>query len=171
MRTRIISAFPGTGKTFFHEQHPDTTLDSDSSQFSWVDPDGNGKRNDDRLTKQRNPDFPQNYIDHIKENIGKYEFIFVSTHKVVRDALLDNCIFFYLIYPDYRKKDAFLERYKARGDESVFVKLLEDNWDTWLKELDFCEFGCKQVRMTYPYIDREIGHIVCSENGDVIEEV
>ena len=90
MRTRIIAAFPGTGKTIYHQKHPDTTLDSDSSSFSWIEKDGE---------KVRNPDFPNNYIAHIKENIGKYEFIFVSTHREVREALLDNCVFFYLVYP------------------------------------------------------------------------
>ena len=71
MQTRIIAAFPGTGKSYYHKENPETTLDSDSSRFSWVkDSEGNN-------TKERNPDFPENYISHIKENIGKYEFIFV----------------------------------------------------------------------------------------------
>jgi len=58
MRTRIISAFPGTGKSFYHNTHKDTTLDSDSSNFSWLA--------DDKTL--RNPEFPYNYIKHIKEN-------------------------------------------------------------------------------------------------------
>ena len=52
MRTKIISAFPGVGKTTYHKNNPDTTLDSDSSGFSWVI-DGHGN-------KKRNPSFPQN---------------------------------------------------------------------------------------------------------------
>lgn len=40
MRTRIISAFPGTGKTYYHKMHPETTLDSDSSLFHWIEKDG-----------------------------------------------------------------------------------------------------------------------------------
>ena len=90
MRTKIISAFPGTGKSVYHQKHKETTLDSDSSNFSWIiDENGN---------KVRNTEFPKNYIEHIKENIGKYEFIFVSSHKDVREALLNECIFFYLVY-------------------------------------------------------------------------
>lgn len=56
-------------------------LDSDSSNFSWVK-DENGNN-----TKERNPEFPKNYIEHIKSNIGKVDVIFVSSHKVVREAL------------------------------------------------------------------------------------
>jgi len=58
MRTRIISAFPGTGKSYYHNKHKETTLDSDSSNFSLVVENGE---------KKRNPDFPENYIKHIKE--------------------------------------------------------------------------------------------------------
>ena len=31
-----MSAFPGVGKTTYHKNNPVTTLDSDSSGFSWV---------------------------------------------------------------------------------------------------------------------------------------
>ena len=42
MRTKIISAFPGTGKSVYHQKHKETTLDSDSSNFSWIiDENGN----------------------------------------------------------------------------------------------------------------------------------
>jgi len=138
MRTRIISAFPGTGKSFYYKNHAETTLDSDSSFFSWVET---------VQGKVRNPQWPENYIKYIKENIGKYEFIFVSTHKEVREALLDSCIFFYLIYPDE----------------------LDKSWDQWLKELSFYKYGCSNIRMLCPFLDKELTHIICSENGDSLE--
>ena len=87
MRTRIISAFPGTGKSYYHKSNVKNSLDSDSSLFSWAD----------KTHKDRHPNWPNNYLEHIRENIGKYEFIFVSSHKEVRNLLLDNCIHFYLI--------------------------------------------------------------------------
>ena len=142
MRTRIISAFPGVGKSYTHKLHPDTTLDSDSTKFSWK----TGPQN-----KVRDPDFPNNYIKHIKENIGKYEFIFVSSHKIVRDALLDNCLFFYLVYPDpcdSNLKDKFIQRYKERGSNDSFIKLVDENWDAWLKECECCFIGCKRIKLT-----------------------
>ena len=88
MDTKIISAFPACGKTYAYEKLNKkgyTILDSDSSQFSWCyeyDP------NSDKIEKHRNPEFPNNYIKHIKENIGKVDYIFVSSHKEVRDAML-----------------------------------------------------------------------------------
>lgn len=159
-RTRIISAFPGTGKSYYYDNHKETTLDSDSSGYSWIIKDGK---------KIRNPEFPSNYISHIKENIGKYDFIFVSSHKEVREALKDNCIFFYLVYPDYDRKDEFVKRYRDRGNPETFIKLVEDNWDLWVKECDFEEFGCKRVRMILCNLEDEINHIIAVEHGEVKE--
>lgn len=160
MKTRIISAFPGTGKSYFYNENKSTTIDSDSSEFSWVkDEQGNN-------TKERNPNFPQNYIEHIKENIGKYEFIFVSSHKEVREALKDNCIFFYLIYPDVNRKEEFIQRYIDRGSPNGFIKLIESNWEEWIKECEFEMYGCSNVRMILPNLSNELRHIIASENGD-----
>jgi hypothetical protein len=166
MRTRIISAFPGCGKSNYHNKYPKTTLDSDSSQFSWIEKDG---------IRIRNPEFPKNYIEHIRENIGKYEFIFVSSHKEVRDALLSECIFFYLIYPNDVDKDVYIKRYQERGSDDKFIELISNNWSKWLRELDFCEVGCKRIRMVSSihsdwYLENEIRHIIASEHGDVLDE-
>jgi len=157
MRTRIISAFPGTGKTFYCKLHPDITLDSDSSSFSWVEIN---------QVKTRNLYWPSNYIEYIQDNIGKYEFIFVSTHKEVREALLNSCLFFYLIYPDKDEKELYIKRFKDRGSSKEFVDLLTEKWDSWIKELTFCEYGCSNIEMVFPYLDKELDHIVRSENGD-----
>lgn len=136
MKTKIISAFPGTGKSYYHKNHPDTTLDSDSSQFSWLyDKDGN-KCLDEEGNQIRNPYFPKNYIEHIKSNIGKYEYIFVSSHEEVREELVDNCLYFYLIYPDYNDKELYIKRYKQRGSPESFIELINNKWEDWIEELE-----------------------------------
>lgn len=139
MRTKIISAFPGVGKTTYHKKYPDKCIDSDSSEFSWI------TSTDDK--KERNPDFPANYIKHIKENIGKIQYIFVSSHKVVREALADSCLYFYLVYPQNHQKDKFIKRYKDRGSSAEFIKLLEDNWDSWMKETWWLPEGCNLKKL------------------------
>jgi len=163
MRTKIISAFPGVGKTTYHKNNSDTTLDSDSSGFSWViDEHGN---------KTRNPHFPQNYIDHIKQNIGKYKYIFVSSHKEVRDALLDNCIFFYLVYPVNSRKDEFIQRYKDRGNDENFIKLIKTNWENWMDEFYWMDEGCEKL---YAYdgwnLDTVLNSKEARDYGEVLTE-
>ena len=157
MRTKLISAFPGTGKSYYHANHKDTTLDSDSSMFSWVIVDG---------IKQRNPEFPTNYINHIKENIGKYDFIFVSSHKEVREALIDNCLFFHLIYPSYRDRELYLTRYKERNSSQSFIDLIDSNWFDWIEECEMCTYGCKQIKLVTGWtITDELNHMSRSDSA------
>jgi len=102
MDTQVISGFPGIGKTYVAES-VGNVLDSDSSAYSWLSPG------------VRNPRFPDNYIAHIKENIGTALVIVVSSHKEVRDAMVAANIKFKLVYPENRLKSEYLSRYAQRG--------------------------------------------------------
>ena len=84
IETIVVSGFPGVGKSYYvnygesNDYMPQGfALDSDSSKFD-------------------KKEFPQNYIDHIKNNIGKVKIIFVSSHKEVREELVKNNIRFVL---------------------------------------------------------------------------
>lgn len=123
--TQIISGFPGVGKTYFYKENPDLCIiDSDSSTFSWIE------------KGIRNPEFPNNYIDHIKSIIGNFSVIFVSSHKAVRDALRANNVAYILAYPDKSLKELYIERYQARGNDENFIKLIEQNWDAFIDEIE-----------------------------------
>jgi hypothetical protein len=152
MSTKIISAFPGCGKTYFHNNNKNTTLDSDSSHFSWIK-DENGNN-----TKERNPNFPKNYIKHIQDNLGRYDFIFVSSHKEVRDALIDNNLFFYLFFPNKNRKEEFVERYKHRGSPEPFINLISNKWDEWILEIENeeSEGKYKKIEMNLANLEEEI---------------
>ena len=126
--TKIISAFPACGKTYVFENFKDKViLDSDSSKFSQVIVAGQNVRH---------PDFPQNYINHIKENIGKVDYIFVSTHDNVRRALEDAGIDFYLVYPEKSLKEEWIGRCFLRGSGEKFCQLIADNWNNWMEGLE-----------------------------------
>lgn len=114
----LLSAFPGTGKSYLYENNEGLTiLDSDSSTF---DKEG----------------FPQNYIEHIKENLNKAHIIMISSHEEVREALLENDLYFVVAYPSIDLKDEYIERYKNRGNEDSFVELLNNNWENWITEIE-----------------------------------
>ena len=150
MDTKIISAFPACGKTYAFKKLNENgykILDSDSSKFSWMDVidevyemKNRGKKNyKERYVKVRNPEFPSNYIQHIKENIGKADYIFVSSHKEVRDALIENGIYFTLIYPGRKMKAEWVGRCFLRGSGEKFCQLIADNWDKWIDEMEEVE--------------------------------
>lgn len=126
--TLLCAAFPGTGKTTMFNKFADgekIILDSDSSKFS-------------------KDHFPHNYLQHIKNNIGKVDIIFISSHKEVREMLVANNLPFTLIYPDKSLKDEYLARYKDRGNSSQFIELVEKNWDIWIEECEN-QKGCKHI--------------------------
>jgi len=129
----LCAAFPGTGKSYYcsngnwSQYVPDGfCCDSDSSKFD--------KSN-----------FPQNYIEHIKQRIADgYARIFISSHKEVRDALVENELDFTLIYPDKSLKQEYIDRYIERGDSDQFITLLEKNWENWIDECK-AQTGCKHI--------------------------
>lgn len=126
---KIISAFPGTGKSYMYNKNMFSSkhiiLDSDSSKFD--------KSN-----------FPDNYIEHIKEWKDKASIIFVSSHDTVRKALVENNIKFDLVYPDRSLKYDYINRYVKRGNDKKFIELLIENWDTWITEME-SQSGCTHV--------------------------
>lgn len=122
----VVAGFPGVGKTFYTKASESCELkvhDSDSSKFSWL------------KLEVRNPDFPQNYIDYIKEIIDEYDIVFVSTHKEVLDCLTENNIEFKLVYPQLFLKSEYLTRFTKRGNGKNFVNMIDDNWTNFIKDV------------------------------------
>lgn len=155
MDTLVISGFPGVGKSHFFRDNPNlVVLDSDSSLFSWV---RNGVRH---------PEFPQNYIEHIKANLGKVRVILVSSHKVVRDALRENGIKYVLVYPDKSLKEEYLRRYRARGSDEVFLQMIADKWDGFIDDIIAEEYPTKRVLQSGEYLSdvfREYSYpVICN---------
>jgi hypothetical protein len=145
IKTLVISAFPGTGKSYCYtnEKHLfNGILDSDSSEFKWL------KDNQGNKTNQVNPEFPNNYIQHIKDNIGKVEIIFVSSHKEIREALKLAGIEYILVYPNTYQKKEYLKRYKERGSNKAFIDRVESNWEDWI---DQCRSEDYPINICLPY--------------------
>ena len=149
MNTKIYSVFPACGKTWMYEHQDDyglKILDSDSSQFSWCY-DYNPVYSD-RVDKYRNPDFPNNYIKYIKENIGKYDCIFVSSHASVRAALDKEGIDFTIVYPSQNCKAEWVGRCFVRQKNfksGCSADLMFDNWQQWIDECLECGDNHKEI--------------------------
>lgn len=135
MRKLVISGFPGVGKSWlFGNPNGLTVADSDSSNFSWAN----------AAEKIRHPEWPSNYIQHIREKRDETDIIFVSTHKEVRDAMVVAAIPFILVYPSPDMKEEYIKRYVDRGNAPGFVHLLEQNYETWIAELQ-AQTNCTHV--------------------------
>lgn len=129
--TIIISAFPACGKSYMYNNYngkPYSMLDSDSSKFSWIYENG-------IKTNVRNPDFITDYMNHIKENIGKVDVIFVSSHAEVRKALRENNLKYFMVYPSLDMKEEMLNRMRERGNDSKFIEFQESHYEQFITEI------------------------------------
>lgn len=155
MNTKIYSVFPACGKTWFCEHQDDyglNILDSDSSQFSWIE---TVERSiDGEVTKKRNPDFPNNYIQHIKDTVetGLYDYIFVSSHKEVRDALDEAGIKYTIVRPEQSCLAEWVGRCYLRqlkGNNGFPIEVLVKNWDEWIGQCFECGINHEEIVLTH----------------------
>ena len=138
-RSVIVMGFPGVGKTYVKERYKGSNnlkvLDSDSSNFD-------------------KSDFPNNYINYIEKQIGKYDIIMVSTHKEVRDAIKNSIIprmcSLYICYPSYDIKDEWLERLRKRGNNESFIKMIDENYFNWVRDIKMNEDDLIHLEITDP---------------------
>ena len=115
-KTTIICGFPGVGKSYLFNNTNLDCIDSDSSKFD--------KKH-----------FPDNYIKHIEKNIGKVDYIFVSTHSEVLYRLNNMCEF-HVVYPNRELKEEYLQRYRDRGNEESFINLIDNMWDKFIDDIE-----------------------------------
>lgn len=104
MSAIVCSVFPCCGKTYLaknQEQYHLKVMDSDSSNFHWIY-QGYGR--------EINPDWPNNYVNHIKENMNNYDIILVSSHKEIREGLAAAGVEYLTIYPDRKCKAEWVGR-------------------------------------------------------------
>lgn len=127
---RVISGFPGIGKSEYVRCTQARVCDSDSSGFD--------KNN-----------FPLNYIEHILARRWTHDTILVSSHAEVRQALCDHHIHYTLVYPQLELKEAFLERYRRRGSPDSFVSMMDTNWNSFVTGC-IEQSGCKHVTIDRP---------------------
>lgn len=130
--TRIISGFPGIGKSYAASKMNDPyngvfIIDSDSS-------------------KHPKDNFPLNYIEHIYYTIhlSKPTILFVSCHEEVRRALVQMGIYFTIIYPERQLMGEYIQRYIDRGSPKQFINLVYANWDSWVTSCEG-EVNCKHI--------------------------
>ena len=120
MKTKIISSFPGTGKS-----HLCRTLNGQAIEIECWE-------------YNKSNDFPKNIVNDIKKQIGEVEYIFISTNNIVLDELISLGIEFNVFYPTADQKEDYLKRYadfKTRGVAYDFIGVMYVHWDDWLKEV------------------------------------
>lgn len=111
-KTRIISAFPATGKsTLTKKGYEDATfLDLDSSGFK--------------------DDWPASYFKAIQNAIGTVDYILISSHTEVRDHLVDQHYSWTLVNPYHAMRNEIIGRLHLRGDSQDMIGFIAGAWDS-----------------------------------------
>ena len=119
MKTIIISAFTGTGKTFYKDSSDLKVLDLTSDKI-----------HEEFILKE------------IKKNIGIVDVILLDTGKEIYDLLVNNKINFFLVYPHIDSEYIFLNNFfknVIQRSENKKIKQLKqsiiDSWEPCIKEL------------------------------------
>jgi adenylate kinase family enzyme len=124
----IVSGFPGIGKSTFAEKYGNKVSDSDSSKFDKAE-------------------FPTNYMRHIVEQAKTKDWVMVSSHDVVRKALVELGLPFTLVYPYKELKQEYLQRYADRGSPKAFIDMMDEKWDQFVTEC-YSQTGCTHIVLT-----------------------
>lgn len=132
---KIISAFPGIGKTTLVQTNKNY-IDLESSDYKWIDIDKNLSIEERKGTaKTINTDFPSNYIKKINELTDMGFNVLISSHKEVRDALQAQGIEYTIVLPSLDMKEEMINRYINRGNRENFVNLLKTNYEKFVEDL------------------------------------
>ena len=129
---KIISAFPGTGKTYAFKNQKALGLklvDSDSSLFHWS--------TDEHGNKIPHPEWPENYGNYIKKmyDDDSIDYIMVSSHKEVRDIIHEMGMEYNIVVPSGLLKSEYMRRYRERGSSEAFIKMMDEKFDEFLESL------------------------------------
>ncbi len=135
MATKVIAAFPGTGKSYFASNTQQSVIDLDTGTYTRGYTDDGGVRN---------PGFPNNYILAIKEHIGKTDVLFIGCQPEVIAALQKEGISFILVYPERELKTEYVHRFQQRNNDQPFINLLSKNWDVFLDFLE-SQKDCERI--------------------------
>ncbi len=134
-KTKIISAFPGVGKTYLGKHSDSSIVDFCSGMFS---KDKNG---------DLHPDFPNNYVQAMLNVMGKCDIILISCHTAVTDTLENEGIEYTLVYPDIVLKDEYIKRYEQRGNPKKWIDNVAENWNDWIAEMEN-QAKCTKIRLS-----------------------
>lgn len=182
----IISCFAGSGKSYMTTLGRNESfikddlklLDLESSNYQW-------KFEDNLLPveerkgineKVKNPNFIDNYIN----SIIKYEIlgnnILISSQSELLKVIAKMDFPLILVFPSLDCKEEYIQRYRDRGNNENFIKLMEDNFENFVNSMKNNKDATlrvelskgKYVRDFITSLWKEVYYISKSEKADSI---
>lgn len=121
IKTKIIAAFCGTGKTYLHSRFNNLYRELDAWEY------------------QQKGVYPDNYVRdilHIK-HMNHIDHLLIATDTKMLQALheADPNIEILLVYPEDGLRNEYLDRYLQRDSSHDFIGAAMKYWQVWLDDL------------------------------------
>jgi hypothetical protein len=140
--TLLIASFAAMGKTTFAKQHPDIALDIESIHYArnYIKQHPNDEIAKGDKIWTDNPHYPDNYINEVLDNIGKYKVIFLTLGQSILSELDKRDLKYTILYPGPNRKQQILVDSRKRGNNEEFVDFLDALLSTPEHRLEFERF-------------------------------
>ena len=129
----VISGWICAGKSHLVENFNNgeiTEVLSTYYKYSLTDEQKNAPLESIKSTKREpNPNWPQNYIDAVKDAAKKYKIVLVAPGIWLLDMISDQGVELTLAIPDANDKEEYKRRSKQRGNNDEFLQRIEDNFE------------------------------------------
>ena len=133
----IIAGFAGIGKTTLAKKYKNV-VDIESSNYRW---DNTGFENIDTenlkgIKRPDNPNWPNNYIQKIKDQQQIYDIVLVWVHPDVLDIYDKENLKYIIVYPSKDSLDIYRQRYHERGNTDEYISKIIDTYDMRKEQFD-----------------------------------
>lgn len=144
----IYSVFPGLGKSYTSRvTMAGKAIDAESSKFQWLDYDSHNEEKNKGKLKNKNPEWPKNYIDFIKSQYNENTIVFISAQPEILNALGEQNIPFKTITPDASTKDQIMARYESRGNNKDFINMMSSNFEKFITSMDTNAYASDHLKL------------------------
>ena len=86
-------------------------------------------------------DWPENYIDAIKQNLSRNKILLIPSDWRVLALLKNEGIQYTLCYPKRDAKEIYHNRFITRGNTEVFIDIFIGGWDGFINSLESDRYG------------------------------
>ncbi len=104
------------------------------------------KKNKGKL-KNKNPEWPENYIEFIKKQNTKDQIVLISAQPEILNMLGQQGIPFKTITPDVSTKNQIMERYEIRGNNKEFINMMSSNFEKFITSMDTNAYASDHLKL------------------------
>ncbi|MDR2590158.1 MAG: leucine-rich repeat domain-containing protein [Oscillospiraceae bacterium] len=136
----IIAAHAGTGKTYAAKMNSNLFTDLTYYTYRYDIPEDfiHNKEDSEAIKAEfrfpRNFDYPENYIEAIKNASKENKIILIVPDPYLLSTLEEENIPYVIAYPERSAKEEYRQRFIKRGNEDNFMRIFTGSWDGFIDD-------------------------------------